>query len=220
MTLLPAAVLWDMDGTLVDTEPDWIATETALVQENGGTWTEQDSINLIGSDLLQAGDYIRRRGGLDMTPAQVVEHMVGKMLDIYREGVTWQSGAYELLTALTAAGVPSALVTMSYRVLTEAILPWAPDGSFRAVITGDEVDNGKPDPEPYLRAAEALGVDIGDCVVIEDSRTGVRAGLASGAHVIAVPHTVPIDPEPGLVIVDSLAGLAPADLLAPFLDPA
>jgi HAD superfamily hydrolase (TIGR01509 family) len=218
--LLPAAVLWDMDGTLVDTEPDWIATETALVEAHGGTWTEADALALIGSDLLDAGDYIRQRGPLDMTSAQVVEHMVEHMLVILRERVQWQPGAYELLTAVRDAGVPSALVTMSYRVLTDAVLPWTPEGAFRVVVTGDEVSQGKPDPEPYLRAAELLGVDIRDCVVVEDSRTGVRAGLASGAHVIAVPHAVPIDPAPGLVIIDSLKGLTPYDLMAPFLDPA
>lgn len=217
---LPAAVLFDMDGTLVDTEPDWIATETGLVTANGGTWTDADSLALVGSDLLEAGDYIRRRGGLDMSAAEVVEHMVGEMVAKLRAGVTWQPGAYELLSALAAAGVPTALVTMSYRVLTDAILPWAPDGVFNAIVTGDEVDNGKPHPEPYLRAAAQLGIDITDCVVVEDSRTGVRAGMASGAHVVAVPHAVPIEPEPGLVIIDSLAGVGPADLVAPFLDPA
>src|SRR5690606_3250690 len=101
---------------------------------------------------------------------------------------TFQPGALELLAQLTAAGVPSAIVTASYRPMVDAVVALTPPGSFAAVVTGDEVARGKPDPLPYLRAAELLGVDPEHCVAIEDSPPGITAALASGARTLGVPH--------------------------------
>lgn len=220
---LPAAVLWDMDGTLVDTEPLWMGAEEALVLRHGGTWTDADSLALVGSDLLESAAYIRRRGDIPMTPPQIVAHLVGEVQKGIDAGIAWQPGVFELLTELRALGVPQALVTMSYRGLAEAIVGRLPDGLFAAVVTGDEVTNGKPHPEPYLTAADALGADPAECVVIEDSPRGAAAGLAAGALVLSVPNAVAAVPEPGLVVIDSLAGVQAADLLALFdesrLDP-
>lgn len=215
---LPAAVLWDMDGTMVDTEPLWIGAEIALVERHGGTWTDADSLALVGSDLLAAGAYIRDRGGLPMTPEQVVDHLLTEVLRGVVDGVTWQPGVRELLTELNELAVPCALVTMSYRRLAEAVLAHLPDGTFAATVTGDEVTHGKPHPEPYLAAAALLGVDPGRCVVIEDSPTGAASGLAAGSRVLSVPNAVAAAPEPGLVVIDSLAGVAAADLLSMFGD--
>ncbi|WP_298324142.1 HAD family phosphatase [Haloactinopolyspora sp.] len=213
---LPAAVLWDMDGTMVDTEPLWIDAEKALVERHGGTWTEADSLSLVGSDLLAAGAYIRERGGLSMTPEQVVDHLLGEVLLGVDEDLTWQPGVRELLAELNHLGVPCALVTMSYRVLAEAVIAQLPSNTFTAVLTGDEVAHGKPHPEPYLAAAAQLGVDPESCVVIEDSPTGAASGLAAGARVVSVPNAVAPRPEPGMVVIDSLGGVAAADLLALF----
>ena len=210
---LPAAVLWDMDGTLVDTEPEWIATERALVMSHGGEWTDEDSKRLVGSALIEAGEYIRVRGGLLLTAEQVVENMVQRIVERLKESITWRPGARELLTDLRAHGVPCALVTMSYRQLADIVVSALPPDTFGAVITGDEVVNGKPHPEPYLRAASDLGVDIADCIVIEDSTTGARAGLASGARVVAAPNVVDVD-LPGIPTVGTLVGMGAADLAA------
>nr|WP_211658481.1 HAD family phosphatase [Phytoactinopolyspora halophila] len=213
----PAAVLWDMDGTIVDTEPLWIAAEKALVERHGGAWTDADSLALVGSDLLVAGDYIRRRGDLPMSSAQVAEYLLGEVLDGVKAGVEWRPGARELLTELGAAGIPCALVTMSYQVLAEAVVAQLPPGTFEAVVTGDMVANGKPHPEPYRTAAETLGIEPerhGTCVVIEDSPTGAVAGLAAGMPVLAVPNTVEVPDQQGMVVIDSLAGLRAADLWA------
>jgi len=212
-TSLPAAVLWDMDGTLVDTEPEWIATERALVMSHGGEWTDEDSKRLVGSALIEAGEYIRVRGGLPMTAEQVVENMVQRIVERLKESITWRPGARELLTDLRAHGVPCALVTMSYRQLADIVASALPPDTFGAVITGDEVVHGKPHPEPYLRAASDLGVDIADCIVIEDSTTGATAGLASGARVVAAPNVVDVD-LPGIPIVRTLVGMGAADLAA------
>jgi HAD superfamily hydrolase (TIGR01509 family) len=124
----------------------------------------------------------------------------------------WRPGARELLAECRHAGIPCALVTMSWRPLADAVIASAPTGSFAASITGDEVTNGKPGPEPYAAAAAALGVDPRRCVAIEDSPTGVASATAAGCATLGVPHVVPLAPAAGLAIVGSLADVALADL--------
>lgn len=208
---LPAAVLWDMDGTLVDTEPAWMGAEAALVAEYGGRWTHEDAVEMIGLSLLPAAKILQQHG-VDL-PAEVIGHrLVDGVVAAVHENVAWQPGALELLAALRDAGVPCALVTMSYRRFAEAVLRHAPPGAFDVVVTGDEVTHGKPHPEPYLRAAEALGVDIRDCVAIEDSRPGVASALASGARTLGVRHIVAVEAQPGLSRVGSLTRIGLPEL--------
>jgi HAD superfamily hydrolase (TIGR01509 family) len=211
---LPAAVLWDMDGTLVDTEPDWIRCERELVDTHGGTWTTEDSLSLVGLDLLTAAGHIRGRAGVPMTAEQIVDWMVDWMVERVNRTVTWQPGTRELLHMLGEAGIPCALVTMSYRRLADAVVSRLPASSFGAVVTGDEVRRGKPHPEPYQTAAARLGVEPSDCVVLEDTSTGAAAGLAAGCRVFVVPHVVDVDPALDVTILPSLAGVRPDDLAA------
>ncbi len=209
---LPGAVLWDMDGTLVDTEPSWIAAEYALVAEHGGTWNDEHAHALVGNPLLVSGEYIRRHGGVDLPVEVIVEQLLDRVVADVRRSVAWRPGAHELLLALRDEGVPCALVTMSWTRLADAVLAVLPADAFAAVVTGDQVRHGKPHPEPYLTAAARLGVAPGECVAIEDSQTGVASAHAAGAAVVAVPHVVPIPPGPGRVVVDTLEGLSPAGL--------
>ena len=111
---LPAAVLWDLDGTLADTEPSWFAAEHALAAEHGAEWTDADAHSLVGSDLIDSGVYIRDRMGLDLDPADIVELLLDRVVADARRGVVWRPGARELLSACQAADLPCALVTMSY----------------------------------------------------------------------------------------------------------
>ncbi|MCW2813649.1 MAG: Phosphorylated carbohydrates phosphatase [Nocardioides sp.] len=215
----PAAVLWDMDGTLVDTEPYWIATEFALAAEYGGTWSHEDALRLVGNDLLESGRYIRERMPLPLSAEEVVERLLDGVVAAVQREVPWRPGARELLAALGADGVPCALVTMSYERFAAPILATLPAGSFQAVVTGDQVSRGKPDPEPYLRAAQLLGVDPADCVAIEDSDTGCRSAEAAGCTVLAVPHHVPVQPGERRVFAETLVGLGVADV-ASYLLPA
>ena len=203
----PAAVLWDMDGTLVDTEPYWIAAEYALVADHGGTWTDDDAHALVGSALLTAAAYIRERGGVDLEPEAIVENLLVRVIDGVRDHTPWQPGARELLEALGAAGVPCALVTMSYASLASAVVEQLPEGTFAAVVTGDQVTHGKPHPEPYLLAARELGVEVRECVAIEDSPTGVASAEAAGCTTLAVPHVAQVAAAPGRIIIDSLEEL-------------
>lgn len=207
-TQLPAAVLWDMDGTLVDTEPHWIAAEHVLMERHGATWSHEQALQLVGSALPESGrvlaEHLHRSVGVRLDPAAIVDELITTVVHQVSSTVVWRPGALDLLRALGAAGVPCALVTMSYRVLATTVADMLP-GAFAVVVAGDEVAAGKPAPDPYLRAAELLGVVAGDCVVIEDSPTGIASGEAAGCRVIACPHMVPIPAAPGRNRVTSLA---------------
>ncbi|GAA4422382.1 HAD family hydrolase [Georgenia halophila] len=201
----PEAVLWDMDGTLVNSEPYWMAAETALAERHGAVWTHEQGLELVGNDLLTNARIFQRHTGVGGRPEDVVEALQASVLDQLRvSGAPWRPGALELLSLLRSAAIPCALVTMSYAAFAHAVVEWAPDGSFAAVVAGDEVANGKPDPEPYLVAADKLGVDVARCVAIEDSVPGVTSALAAGARTLAVPMFVDVPAMPGLSRVRSL----------------
>jgi HAD superfamily hydrolase (TIGR01509 family) len=204
---LPAAVLWDMDGTLVDTEPYWIATEYELAGRHGGRWSEADALALVGNDLLDSGRYIRDHMGIDLEPEQIVEELLDGVVRRVRDVVPWRPGAVELVLALRAAGVPLALVTMSYDRFVAPILAQLPPETFRVVVTGDRVERGKPHPEPYLTAAAALGLDAGDCLAIEDSNTGAKSAEAAGCLVLVVENHVPVLAGERRVFADTLTGI-------------
>ena len=208
----PAAVLWDMDGTLVDTEPYWIATEFAMAERHGGTWSTEHALNLVGRALLDSGAYIQRHMGIDRTPDQIVEELLDGVVELVRQEVPWRPGARELLAELRGAGVPCALVTMSWTRFVEPILAHLADDTFASIVTGDRVEHGKPHPEPYLRAAADLGVEPADCLAIEDSDPGATSAAAAGCVVLCVPHHVPVPEGERRVFRESLVGLSGADL--------
>ena len=208
----PAAVLCDMDGTLVDTEPYWMAAEYALAERHGGAWSTEHALNLIGNDLVASGRYIREHMGIAVEPAVIVEELLDEVVARVREAVPWRPGAVELLAELNTAGVPCALVTMSYRRFVEPVLEALPRDTFAAVVTGDAVSRGKPHPEPYLKAARDLDVDPARCVAIEDSNTGARSAENAGCAVLCVPNHVPILPGERRTFLETLVGITPAGL--------
>ena len=206
------AVLFDMDGTIVDTEPYWIAAEYALVEAHGGTWTDEHAHALVGNALLASAEYIREHGGVQLAPERIVELLLDDVVRAAAEAMPWQVGARELIEEANAAGIPCGLVTMSYRRLADAVIAALAPGTFSVVVTGDQVLDGKPHPEAYLTAAAELGIEPGRCVAIEDSPTGVASAEAAGCVVVAVPHHVPIEPAPTRTIVTSLTELSVAEL--------
>lgn len=211
---LPAAVLWDMDGTIVDSEPYWMAEEEALVASAGGVWRHEDALELVGNDLLVSAAIILERTPVTGTPQEVVAALLAGVSARMRESLPWRPGAAELLAAFSALGVPSALVTMSWTELADVLVERLPEGAFATVVTGDQVRLGKPHPEPYLEAARRLGVDPADCVAVEDSPTGAASATGAGVPTVVVPHIVAVPAMPGAVQVDTLAGLDPAGLTA------
>lgn len=203
----PAAVLWDMDGTLVDTEPFWMRAETELVTTHGGTWTKAHAETLVGMDLLVAAEEIRRVGGVDIDPVDIVNMMMERVIELMADEPPWQPGALDLLTGLRAEGVPCVLVTMSWRRLAGAVVDLLPPGTFADLVVGDEVPKGKPHPDPYLEAARRLGVDPGDCIAIEDSPIGAASARAAGCTVLGVPHAVDVPASSVDALVPSLVGV-------------
>ncbi len=203
------AALWDFDGTLADTEPLWIDAEFELIGQLGGHWSVEHAEQLVGNSLLDSGAYILNViGRHDLTPAWVVDQLIDYVVRGLRTApMPWRPGALELLNAFGEAGIPCALVSASYRILLDAALAQLPVDTFQVSVAGDEVEQGKPHPEPYSRACHALNVDARHCVVFEDSETGARSGNASGAFVVAVPHHVEIPSAPRRTHVRSLADL-------------
>jgi HAD superfamily hydrolase (TIGR01509 family) len=204
------AVLFDMDGLLIDSEPLWLETETAVMARLGDEesgWTEEDQAQLVGGSLERTVRYLLGKATRP-APADVVgEWLMSGIADrVRRDGVPVQPGARELLAAVKAAGLPHALVTSSERGFMDAVL--ASTGMrFDVLVCADDVNATKPDPEPYLLAAKLVGVHPADCVVLEDSPNGVASAEAAGCRVIAVPSLVPIAPSPGRTVVRSLLDL-------------
>ena len=211
-----AAVLWDMDGLLVDSEPVWTVAEVELAEQLGGQWGDEVKAAIVGTRLDVAVPAILRWFGADPTPLRVAETstwLLGRMVELYARELPVRPGAVALLAALADAGVPQALVSSSYRVLVDAALATGL-GPFALTIAGDEVTHGKPHPEPYLTAAARLGVDPSRCVVLEDSPSGVASGEAAGCAVVAVPSVVGVvlEPAPRRMVVRTLADVTVADL--------
>ena len=207
-----AAVLWDMDGTIVDTEPFFTAAVEDLVAAAGGTLTAGDRVALVGANLWDVASIVRR-AGVRRTREQVVSEVSAAVRRRLSREVPWQPGARELLAGLRHLAVPTALVTMSFRDVAEAVVAGIGFDAFDVVVTGDEVSEGKPDPEAYLRAAALLGVGIHRCVVVEDSPPGVAAGIASGATVVAVPRYLPLPASADCTRWETLTGHDASDLL-------
>ena len=210
------AVLWDMDGVLVDSEPLWTVAEVELAAALGGTWNAEIKAAVVGTRLEVAVPTILRFLGVPDTPEQVADTsqwLLARMVELFQQDLPVLPGTAELLAALRDEDVPVALVSSSYRVLVDAVLDQGV-GPFALSIAGDEVQHGKPQPEPYLTAAKRLGVDPARCVVVEDSPSGVAAGEAAGCAVLAVPSVagVSFDAAPRRRVVPSLSGITPGDL--------
>lgn len=186
---LPAAVLWDFDGTLVDTEPFWFAAEGDLVRAHGGTWSLEQAEDLVGSNLPGTARALRA-AGVDLTEDQVLEHLTRTVASRLDHEVPWVPGARELLARLREHQVRCALVTASYEVIVRPVVDALPADTFETVVTGEQVEQGKPAPEPYLLAARRLGVAPSDCVAVEDSDNGARSAETAGARVLVVENHV------------------------------
>lgn len=216
MPIPPDAVLFDMDGTLIDSEPIWFDTEVAILADHGFMLGREHWIKVLGQPNEVAVRYLLEVSGVPLTPRQLNERIEEAMAARLGAGIELMAGAKELFTELEAAGIPCALVSASSRHIIEASLGSIGAHHFRLTVSGDDVVHGKPHPEPYLTAARLLGVDPARCAVIEDSPNGTRSGAAAGSRVLAIPHAAPIDPHPLITVAGSLAEVNLATLRALF----
>jgi HAD superfamily hydrolase (TIGR01509 family) len=201
---IPAAVLFDLDGLLIDSEPVWFDVEYAAVERLGGQWSREHQAACVGGTIDKTCDYILALTGSPVPAADLQADLLAAMTARFLPGLPLRAGATQLIAALAAASIPMGVVSSSYRVLVDAALSQFADGTFAVTVSGDEVEHGKPSPDPYARACELLGVEPDLVVALEDAPMGVASAEAAGCRVIAVPDHVAIDATPRRFVLPSL----------------
>ena len=200
----PAAVFFDMDGLLIDSEPTWFQAEKDMLAGYGYTLGPEHYPHVLGKPIEVSTAYLLELTGHPVSAARFADGIEEAMVERLRDGVPMMPGAKDLLMELEAAGIPLALVSASSRRIVDACLPLIGRDHFRHTVSGDDVEHSKPNPDPYLLAARLMEVDPPHCVVLEDSPTGTAAGHAAGCRVIAVPHAAEVPARERVTVVDSL----------------
>lgn len=215
-----AAVLWDMDGTLIDSEPIWIAQERELMTSLGVHWSQEDAIHCIGGPMTRVDAYMRKKLSPELQQQfpemALTELLLARMEVELAKGVEFAPGAKELLNEIAEMGIPQALVSASSRPLVDAALNFIGKDFFEVTISNDEVVDSKPSPEGYISAASHIGVNIEECLILEDSITGVTAAINSGAFVLGIAHVANLPIAPKVVHKTTLESLELEGLLALF----
>lgn len=204
-----------MDGTLVDSEKLWDVSLSALYESFDGVMSRDTRSALVGASAEETMVTVYTELGLELDPdamAQSIRWLHAHTAELFDGGLPWCDGAREMLEALAAEGTPMALVTNTQRELAERALNSIGRHYFSVTVCGDEVPSGKPAPDPYLRAAELLGLAPADCLAVEDSVTGSMAAEDAGCAVLVVPNDIPVPGGRRRRHVDSLATLEVADL--------
>lgn len=202
-----------MDGTLVDTEPYWMAAETPLVERFGGTWSHEQALSLVGLGLEDSAR-IFQDAGVRMGIHDIVDHLTDDVMrQLSATGVPFRPGARELLASLRAAGIQTGLVTMSLRRMATTVVDLIDFEAFDVIIAGDDSTRPKPFPDPYLQACAALGVSPAEAVALEDSPNGLRSAVASGAATIGIPLMVSIEGAGAHAVWPTLEGRTAEDVI-------
>ncbi|CAI8302040.1 MAG: Phosphorylated carbohydrates phosphatase [Cellulomonadaceae bacterium TMED98] len=206
-----------MDGTLIDSEPYWLDAEMSLVQSFGGRWTQEQGLTLVGSGLWDSAAALQH-AGVDLELREIIDRLSVDVRARLVEHVPWRPGAREMIASMLDAGIPTALVTMSFRenalTISEAISREIGREAFSVVVAGDDVTEPKPNPEPYLTAADHLGIDIAHAVAFEDSVFGAASAYSAGALTIGIPLHIEIPDSYIHVRWDSMEGKTLEDIAA------
>jgi HAD superfamily hydrolase (TIGR01509 family) len=202
------AVFFDMDGLMVDSEPEWFLSEIEVTKPFGYTWLETDQIACLGGPLSKVGQYMFDKCGHQNSPEYFTQTLIDTQVARMRGNTPTMPGAVKLVRELQSYGVKTALVSASPRNIVDAVLDNLGHDLFPFSISSDDVVKTKPDPEAYLKAADMSGTNISNCLVFEDSITGMSAAIASGAYLIAVPHLVSIEESPRVRVIRSLEQLS------------
>jgi HAD superfamily hydrolase (TIGR01509 family) len=210
-------VLFDMDGTIIDSEPYWMRSERELVESHGATWSEDQALALVGSGLWTSASMLQA-AGVALGADEIVAHLSARVLEQIQEAVPWRPGVLALFREIIDRGIPCALVTMSLRTNAEALAAAVAEELgqevFQAIVAGDDVQEPKPNPEAYLTGARLLGLDVHDCVAFEDSSFGAASAFSAGAVTIGIPLHVEIPQSFVHVLWDSLENKTLDDLAA------
>jgi HAD superfamily hydrolase (TIGR01509 family) len=212
----PHAVLWDMDGTLIDSEPYWLASESEFASSRNSSWGPEDGLGVIGMSLYESSKIIKARVGTDLEPQEIIDEITNGVLARLDQSIPWRPGARELLTLLRENSIKTALVTGSMHRMAQRVADAIGFDAFDLIIGGDDVGKGKPHPESYLTAAAMLGVDPTHCVAFEDSLIGISAAEAAGTKAVGISHIVEIPTQEGRILWPTLEGVQIEDLKALF----
>ena len=202
------AVFFDMDGLMVDSEPEWLQSEVEVTAPYGYTWLEEDQIACLGGPLSRVGQYMYDKCAQQQSPEFFTQSLIDTQAAKMRGNTPTMPGAVELVRELQSHGIKTALVSASPRNIVDAVLDNLGHDLFPYSISSDDVVNTKPHPDAYLKAANISQSDIANCLVFEDSLTGMKAATSSGAYLIAVPHLVTIEESARVRVIKSLAQLS------------
>jgi HAD superfamily hydrolase (TIGR01509 family) len=197
------AVFFDMDGLFIDSEPQWHEAEADLIKSFGYPWSAQDQLHCLGGPLSRVGEYMSKCLNGSEAAEKLADLIVQEMIRRMSGDVALMPGAIEFSKSLNDLGLPQALVSASSRPIVDAVLKGMKEKYFRESVAAGDIERTKPYPDPYLHAAALLGVDIRNCLIFEDSPTGLTAARASGAFVVGIPHHVVVEEEPRLKVVTS-----------------
>jgi HAD superfamily hydrolase (TIGR01509 family) len=206
------AVLFDMDGLFIDSEPDWHDAESSIMKSNGYDWAPQDQLQCLGGPLTRVTEYMSKCLEGRKSPDQLGKLIVDEMVRRLSGQVAKMPGAVEFSRKVADANIPQALVSASPRVIVDAVLTGMTEKYFAKSVASGDIERTKPFPDPYLHAAKLLGVDIQKCIIFEDSPTGLTAARASGAFVVGIPHYVVVEEEARLKIIKSFSDIGLEDL--------
>lgn len=198
------AVFFDMDGLMVNSEPEWLLSEIELTSTFGYSWTHEDQVACLGGPLSKVGTYMFEKCGQQETPQFFTHSLIDIQVARMRKNTPTMPGAVELVRELQREGVKTALVSASPRNIVNAVLDNLGHDLFPFSISSDDVETTKPNPECYLKAASTAQVQIQNCLIFEDSLTGMQSATSSGAYLIAVPHLVSISESERVRVIKSL----------------